>query len=281
MMLNRTLAPTESPFATQAVAIVVPVNNEERLLPSAIAGLHVAVSYARQVRPGLKVAVRFALDRCTDASQTIIEAAGFRWIAARRPGVGAARSAGVSAALAELSAYPDHRVLVASTDADSVVPADWITHQVELAEGGADVIVGAVKPRADDLDWERRTAWELTHRDSQSLGHIHGANLGLRANFYLAAGGFAPLQEHEDVDLVARAARIGARVRPTEVHCVITSGRLEGRTAGGYAGYLRDELLALAHASSTGQSATRPSATGRTAADPSASDRPVPQRSAA
>jgi hypothetical protein len=52
--------------------------------------------------------------------------------------------------------------------------------------------------------------------------------------------------EHEDVDLVGRAVANGAEPVASDAHAVLTSGRLVGRTAGGYAGYLREQLLPLA-----------------------------------
>jgi glycosyltransferase involved in cell wall biosynthesis len=236
-----------------AIAIVVPVNNEEQSLPACIAGLRSALDHARVSHPDVAVEVRFALDRCSDRSAELIRSAGHSVIESGRPGVGPARAAGVRAALAAL-ALGAERVFIACTDADSVVPAEWLTSQLELAAGGADVIVGPVRPAENDLDSARQRAWELTHRDGQARGHIHGANLGIRASTYLAVGGFSALEEHEDVDLVARAEAVGAIVRSTESHCVVTSGRLHGRTPGGYAGYLRDQLLPLSDALADEQS---------------------------
>jgi glycosyltransferase involved in cell wall biosynthesis len=228
-----------------SATIVVPVRNEAQALPSCIEGIRAAIAHAAREYPGVSVAVRFALDRCSDRSAEIIDSADFRWVESVQPGVGAARAAAVAAALGSLDCDPD-RVLVACTDADSIVPADWLTHQIGLANHGADVIVGAVEPDSAELDSERRRAWEVTHRDGQARGHVHGANLGLRASVYLEAGGFEPVLEHEDVDLVGRSIALGARIQTTEVNRVVTSGRLEGRTPDGYAGYLRDQLLPLA-----------------------------------
>jgi Glycosyl transferase family 2 len=229
-----------------AIAVVIPVNNEADLLPSCIAGVREAERYSRLAHPEVTVMVCFALDRCTDGSADITQAAGYLVIRPKAHGVGCARRDGTAAALRALGGFANHRIVIASTDADSVVPSNWLTHQIDLVNEGADVILGAVRPNDDDLDDERREAWERTHTFGQALGHVHGANLGIRADFYLEAGGFAPVLEHEDVDLVARAAACGATLRPTADHCVMTSGRLAGRTSGGYAGYLRDQLLPLA-----------------------------------
>jgi Glycosyl transferase family 2 len=237
-----------------AIAIVVPVNNEAQSLPSCIGGIRAAIGRARTEHPEVSIVVCFVLDRCTDNSGRIIKSAGYWAVDSHRPGVGASRATGVSAALKALGGIAEHRILVACTDADSVVPSNWLTHQMDLADEGADVIVGAVRPKLDELDDERRQAWQDTHLEGQARGHVHGANLGVRAIFYLAVGGFASVREHEDVDLVTRVVATGGQVRPTEANCVITSGRLAGRTAGGYAGYLRDELIPLAESNPIEQS---------------------------
>lgn len=234
------------PPGIDAFAIVIPVNDEAELLPDCIAALRVAIGECLRRRPGAAVTVRFALDRCVDESAEIIRAAGLAAVTSELPGVGAARAAGVNSALETMRSAAAERTLIASTDADSVVPRNWLTHMADLADEGSDIVVGPVRPRPDDLDDERRSAWEATHRDGQARGHVHGANLGIRGSVYLAVGGFAPMLEHEDVDLVSRASAAGARTRATDATCVITSGRLEGRTAGGYAGYLREQLLSLA-----------------------------------
>ena len=77
-----------------------------------------------------------------------------------------------------------HTIWLADTDADSVVPSDWLICQIYLANRGADVIVGGVPPNEAELDEERCHAWQLTHLDGQAHGHVHGANFGIRANLY-------------------------------------------------------------------------------------------------
>ena len=101
------------------------------------------------------------------------------------------------------------RVWIANTDADSRVPVDWLTHQLAVSRT-ADVCVGTVRPDFDDLSSIHRAHWMSTHTKGQPNGHVHGANLGVRASTYLDAGGFAPIREHEDVDLVARCRSLGA-----------------------------------------------------------------------
>jgi hypothetical protein len=228
------------------VAVLVPVRNEQVSLPRLIASIETSVAVAKELRPDIQWAVVFALDHCTDHSERIIDAAGYSVIHSVERGVGAARREAARLGIANLDGGDLRALWLANTDADSVVPWNWLIHQVDLAEAGAHLVVGSVRPILEDLDAERRLAWETTHRSGQALGHVHGANLGIRASTYCDAGGFAAVHEHEDVELVQRAIDRGAEAVATDAHSVMTSGRLIGRTAGGYASYLREELLPLA-----------------------------------
>lgn len=71
---------------------------------------------------------------------------------------------------------------------------------------------------------------------------MHGTNLGIRASVYRAVGGYPAIAEHEDVELVAAARAVGAREVATDACWVLTSGRTDGRTPGGYARHLRESL---------------------------------------
>ncbi|MGN6408866.1 MAG: glycosyltransferase, partial [Curtobacterium sp.] len=115
----------------------------------------------------------------------------------------------------------------------------WLVQQVEAHADGAHVLVGAVVPDPADLDPVVLARWTLAHPPGSTLGHVHGANLGVRGDVCLAVGGFDPVPEHEDVRLVERARVLGFDVRATTDLPVVTSGRFEGRTPGGYAEHLR------------------------------------------
>ena len=104
-------------------------------------------------------------------------------------------------------------------------------------------MIGTVRPDFADLSGAQRDAWLATHPVGYANGHVHGANLGIRGDVYRAAGGFPALAEHEDVDLVSRARLAGARVVVSDGGCVLTSGRTTGRTPGGYARHLREDLV--------------------------------------
>ncbi|MBD7997351.1 glycosyltransferase [Oerskovia gallyi] len=228
------------------LAVVVPVNDEEELLPRCLAALDVAVARLRAERPAVRVEVVVVLDDCTDRSASLAGSSPFTVVETRCRRVGAARAAGVEAATGRLGRGRPARLWIASTDADSAVPAHWLTHQVALAEAGADLVIGTVRPDFDDLSPAQRAAWVATHPVGHANGHVHGANLGIRGDLYLAAGGFPGVAEHEDVGLVERARDAGARVVASDGGRVLTSGRTTGRTPGGYARHLREDLVRTA-----------------------------------
>ena len=157
-------------------------------------------------------------------------------VAASYGNVGRSRALAVDAGLDDVFEHPE-AVWLAMTDADGTVPPGWLREHLRAARI-ADVYVGAVVPELDALDAGRRRAWWDKHPPGATLGHVHGANLGMRASAYHAVGGFEPRATAEDVDLVARLRARGFAVDESERHPVVTSSRLHGRAPGGYADYL-------------------------------------------
>lgn len=232
-----------------AVGVVIPARDEQLLLPACLHSLAVAAE-----RIALPVRIVVALDRCTDRSAEIV--AGFREtglpvraITVPRPGVGAARAAGVRAVLADLGT---RRTWLASTDADSEVPPNWLQRQLAHVRRGAQVIVGTVRV----ADWtgqpaEVRDRFSAAYRPQPGHRHRHGANLACSARQYLAAGGFAELAGDEDVDLIERLEALGCPMVWAADLPVVTSARRIGRASGGFADHLagladRASLAALA-----------------------------------
>jgi hypothetical protein len=135
---------------------------------------------------------------------------------------------------------PAGRAWIACSDADSVVPPDGLRTQLEHARRGTDMVLGTVRPDPGDVPPAVLDSWYPRHVVTDGHPHVHGANLGLRGDTYLAPGGFADVAMHEDV-LLSRAVRaVGGRLVSTGDSPVITSGRTDGRSPGGLADYLRE-----------------------------------------
>lgn len=218
------------------VGVVVPVRDEEELLPGCLAALRVAVD---ELPAGVRAEVVVVLDSCTDASAEIVAAQPWvRTVEVRRRNVGAARRDGAREVLRLFGARDVAATWLATTDGDSQVPAGWLTGMVELARAGADLVVGTVA--VDDWSGHApavRERWHTAYGTGDPHPHVHGANLGLTAAAYRRIGGFPSVAVGEDVALVAASADL--RVVRTRALPVRTSGRPSSRVTGGFADHLR------------------------------------------
>lgn len=174
------------------------------------------------------------LDSCSDDSASVVPAS-MRTVKVQCRNVGAARAAGFAAS----GSVGRGDVWFATTDADSTVPDSWFAeHLSHWADHEA--VIGTVR-----VDWSahsprtRRLYAEQYHRRPHiEHGHIHGANLGIRADLYHRIGGFRPLAIAEDVDLVNRVRAAGAKIAWDERNVVTTSDRRDPRARGGFGDYL-------------------------------------------
>ncbi|CAN5161884.1 glycosyltransferase family 2 protein [soil metagenome] len=218
------------------IAIVIPVRNEEELLQRCLDSLSVAEWEARHM--GARVRIVAVLDRCSDRSVEIAVSDGAEPVFSTAGRVGVTRGLGVAHALKHRRVLYPHKLWIANTDADSVVPANWITEQLRLAAGGYDLVVGAVEPDPDDLSAVDLLTWRSQHDFDADHPHVFGANLGVRASAYVAVGGFADVATGEDVALVAALRAAGVPEVRTSEPRVTTSGRSAGRAIGGFADYI-------------------------------------------
>lgn len=237
--------------APLAVAVVVPARDEERRLPACLASIATARARLARERPEVACSVTVSLDDCADGSAAVVAAyaevdAEVHAVTLRARCAGGARRAGVRAAAQRYAGLPAKCVWVANTDADTEVPAHWLTEQVRMAEEGFALVVGTVQPDRRDLPLDVVRAWARRHDRREGHRHVHGANLGLTLRAYLDAGGFPPVPQHEDVVLVRAVQDAGVPWRATHRIEVVTSGRLRGRTPDGFAGFLRSLETATA-----------------------------------
>ncbi|PRY14551.1 glycosyltransferase [Kineococcus rhizosphaerae] len=213
------------------ISVVVPARDEETTIGACLDALAAAARHCP-----VPVDVVVVADRCQDRTERIARAAGVRVLLSGAGQVGAARAAGVRAARALRPVEPADEHWIASTDADSLVPAGWLGWHAQIAAADVDLLLGTVRlagPAGAHRAWRERYAageWATGHV------HVHGANLGVRASTYLAAGGFPALPAHEDRALADRVRALpGARVLASSRFPVTTSDRLVGRAPEGVA----------------------------------------------
>jgi glycosyltransferase involved in cell wall biosynthesis len=222
------------------VSVLIPARDEEDLLPRCLQ----SVLEARDALAGNATCeVVVAVDRSRDdtfaIARRMLGSAGIV-IRGNAGIVGVARAMAARAALRQRKQRPS-RVWLANTDADCLVPANWLSDQLELAETGVEAIAGTIDvdtfEEHDACVAQRFRSTYLLHPDG-THAHVHGANLGVRADAYLRAGGWADLRTAEDHDLWARLRANGARIlSPSHVQ-VVTSGRRIGRAPMGFANAL-------------------------------------------
>ena len=220
--------------------MVVPARDEAVLLPACLAALRTAA--AHPARSGIPVVVVVVADGCTDATAQVAAAAGVVVLEGGSGNVGAARDAGARWLLTDAAAagVAPERLWLATTDADSTVPPDWVVLQELAAASGSDAVVGTVV--VDDwtgVPAAAAAAFEQAYDAWREAGpaavhpHVHGANLGVRGSAYLACGGFPALPVGEDVALVRALEVAGAAVLRSSASPVRTSGRRRPRARGG------------------------------------------------
>jgi len=222
------------------VGVVVPAADEQDLIGACLHSLDRAREHLVRRRPQVSTRVVVVLDGCHDDTPAVVAAhPGAESLTVASRCVGAARAAGVAHLLRTAPARLGD-VWLASTDADSHVPVDWLSGMLEIAERGAHLVLGTVLPGPELQPAEARN-WLDRHVLREDHPHIHGANLGIRADAYGALGGWPALATGEDVALVRRAASTGhLQIVRTAAYPVGTSARSTGRAPRGFSSYLRD-----------------------------------------
>ncbi|WP_368498592.1 glycosyltransferase family 2 protein [Herbiconiux sp. A18JL235] len=240
----------------ERIDVVIPARDEEEGLGPALEAVLAARVALLDGHPELRCRVVVVLDACSDSSPEVARSWALAAGGSERDGrvvevlevpfgiVGRARAAGVEVALDQADGAEPAAHWLCSTDADSEVPESWLLDHLRAARRGALLTLGRVLPAEHQLTAEARQTWMREHGGTGEP-HVFGANLGVRADAYLATGGFPAERTGEDVALAeAVAAFVGLAGRPElvvelDAPPVVTSARLHGRAPGGFAGYLR------------------------------------------
>lgn len=218
------------------IGVLVPAHDEQATLGACLDSIRVATHCA--ALRGEAVAVVVALDDCRDATAAVCAAHGVDTVVLDARNVGRARAAAADALLTKGARW------LASTDADSRVPPDWLSAQLAC---DADAFCGTVRV-GDWLDFcpAVRQAFVAGEQYRDGHPHVHGANLGVCAVAYRAVGGFPHVAAHEDHGLVAALAHDGFAIARRNVAPVRTSARRDARARHGFGDYLLALERALA-----------------------------------
>jgi hypothetical protein len=199
---------------------------------------------ARSLAPGL----RFQLDVIT------------RELPPAQANAGHARR--LAMAMAAKRAGPDGVLL--TTDADAMVPPDWVLRNLASLERGVDIVCGrsmidpveaAMIPAHLHTDDARECrliallddlAWALDpepHDPPPRHTEASGASLAVRAAAFHKVGGIPAVPAGEDRAFLRALWMIDARVRHDPAIQVAVSGRIVGRAPGGMADAIRRRMV--------------------------------------
>lgn len=230
------------------IAVLIPARDEELLLPRCL----VSVMRAQRMLPyrlttDIVVVVDSSTDRTLEIATALLPGSGI--VSTTQAGaVGAARALAAQAALQRYNGATK-TCWLANTDADCEVPESWLLDQVAVAMTGVHAIAGVVD--VEDFSEHRGHVGRrfretyLMHADG-THPHVHGANIGVRADVYLQVGGWGSLETAEDHDLWDRLSRADYITRSIARLKVITSGRRLGRAPHGFAEALAEHNEAAA-----------------------------------
>ncbi len=242
------------------LVVAIPVHNEEAHIGACLASL------ARQdvAAPFRVVAL---LNNCTDASGLVAGAHAVELdlhlrhviLPPDRAHAGTARRQALD--LAAAMAAEDG--VLFTTDADTVLPPDWLSANLAAIAAGADAVAGRAEMAAADA---ARLPGKLVADEARAgqLGDLldeidtrldpdpadpwprhtehSGASIAVTAPLYRRAGGIPPVRLGEDRAFFAALRRVDARIRHAPDIAVTVSGRLFGRAEGGMADTIRRRL---------------------------------------
>src|SRR5580704_1288942 len=249
--------------------VAVPVRDEAERLPKCLNAL--AAQRDQDGRPLVfgRFSVAIFANNCDDRSAELVRSLGrglpfpVRVVEASLlpdfAHAGGARREAMNQADDWLSERTESDGVILTTDADSQVPSDWIANNLAAIDAGADAVLGRVVldeegdllPQALHHRGLLESVYEALLTELSALldpvdynpwphhATISGATLAVTREAYRRVGGLPCVPLGEDKALVARLARIDARIRFCPDIAVTTSGRIKGRAPGGVADTLR------------------------------------------
>ena len=192
------------------VSVVIPAYNEEQSIESCLK------AFTRQTT-NIPYEVVLVNNNSTDdtiaIAQKFVGALDLKIVNEKQQGRGAARRLGFSKANGNI---------ILSTDADTVVPKDWIANYLSHFENPK--IVAVTGP------WKIRSRSKVRnftayHFQRLTLPCLTGLNFGVRKNVYNKAGGFdGSLKAQEDIELTPRVRKLG-KIKYAKDVVVLTSSR--------------------------------------------------------
>ena len=204
------------------ISVVIPAFNEERHIAACLE------AFTRQtIAEPFEVIVvdNASTDRTAEVAGYFADRLTLQIIREPKKGRGAARAKGFASARGEI---------IFSTDADTLVPPDWITSFSGDITGGRFVAIAGIG-KVKDSGWWTNVVVSTCHPISlricrMVIGYfiLNGFSFAVRRDAYFASGGFDPdFDGQEDVDLSKRVAKIGKILFRTDIPVTMSGRRFQ------------------------------------------------------
>ncbi|MBV9158362.1 MAG: glycosyltransferase [Acidobacteriaceae bacterium] len=262
----------EEPRKGLGACVVVPVRNEETLLPAALHALAEQRTLTGDPVRHELYEVILLINNSTDRSYQVARSfqdlyPSFQLHVAERTfdkseaHIGYVRRLLMDEACRRLESASGTDPLILSTDSDSRVAPNWIAQNQAEFRAGAEAVGGRIivlpceqdvlcnstrdLHRYDHL-YRRLVSWTEARFDPESHDpwprhhHHFGASLAVTPQIYRKVGRLPPRRCLEDLAFYAALIRNDVRLRHSNRVKVFTSGRLTGRTRFGLSRQLRD-----------------------------------------
>ncbi len=259
---HRTIKSGRAQSANGPTVIAIPIRNEVERIETCLGTL------AAQTRvPDVVVAY---LNNCDDGTEPILRMMQARLpfaldivavtLPPQRANAGYARRL----AMRRAATHAGRHGALLTTDADAIVPRDWVARNLAALATGVDAVCGQIVMDALDaaaipqtlhdddalecelLDLLDQIAFMVDpepHDPRPRHGQASGASLAISSEGFRRVGGIPPVASGEDRALVEALMHIDARVRHEPDIVVVVSGRLDGRATGGMADTIRRRMI--------------------------------------
>lgn len=185
------------------ISVVIPAFNEEKYVKECLLSL---VKQKTTSQFEVLVVDNNSADSTVKIVNTFKNRLNLRVIMEKKQGRGAARARGFRQSRGEI---------ILSTDADAILPADWL--ETLTSNLGGEIVATTTSCKTLDLGPLKNTIFNFVQPTTAILyrlifGHfwLAGFSFAIKRAAYLASGGFNPnLQSLEDADLAFRVSRLG------------------------------------------------------------------------
>lgn len=186
------------------VSVVIPAYNEEKTIGACLESL---VAQKTKLHFEVIVVDNNSTDRTSEIAREFSDKLRMRIVYEKRKGSGPARAAGFAKAKSDI---------ILSTDADAVLPEDWIEALTSVL-GDRHVVAVTSACKIDEGSYSHKTTFYVlqllfmyAHRLFIGYFFISGYSYAIRRSAYIASGGIdVKLSALDDVELSKRVARVG------------------------------------------------------------------------